>query len=191
MARYALWTTLLVLGATALGFVALSYLVLGPGAWQGFLASSGLARETLEQGLVGAAKMQSTFAAVRLLGGSVSFAYGAQLIVGIATATTLIALELKRPRAEATGPALATACLLASPFLLDYDLTILAIPLAWLSRQGVRTGFLPWEKLLLLAGFCLPLVSRALAQSLGIPIGPAVIAALFIVVVRRGLIARE
>lgn len=185
------WTVLAAAAVTALGFAALSYIVLGSGAWHGFLATSGLARETLEQGLVGAAKMQSSFAAVRLLGGGVSLAYATQLVVAVGVAAALVALELKRPRATAGGPALATACLLASPFLLDYDLTILAIPLAWLTREGVRTGFLPWEKLLLFAGFCLPLVSRALALGLGIPTAPVVIAALFAAVMRRGLAVRE
>ncbi|HXZ68031.1 MAG TPA: glycosyltransferase family 87 protein, partial [Alphaproteobacteria bacterium] len=177
-------------GVTALGFAAASYAVFGAGAWHGFLTTSALARKTLEQGLVSAAKMQSSFAAVRLLGGSVVLAYGVQLVVAIAIAAALIALELKRPRAEAAGPALATACLLASPFLLDYDLTILAIPLAWLAREGVRAGFLPWEKIILLIGFCLPLVSRSFALGLGVPLAPFVILLLFAAVMRRGLIAR-
>src|SRR6185312_14697841 len=45
-------------------------------AWAAFLADSGLARAALEQGLVGDAKMQSAFAAVRLLGGPLALAYG-------------------------------------------------------------------------------------------------------------------
>jgi hypothetical protein len=184
------WKAFAAAAATALGLVALSYLVLGAAAWQGFFAVSSLARATLEQGLVGAAKMQSSFAAVRLLGGGVPLAYGVQIAVAILAAVTLIVFEWKRPRAEASGPALAIACLLASPFLLDYDLTILAIPLAWLAREGVRTGFLPWEKLILLIGFCLPLISRLFALGLGVPIAPIVIAAVLATVIRRGLIAR-
>ena len=33
------------------------------------------------------------------------------------------------------------AALLASPFLLDYDLVILAAPLAWLASEAASTGF--------------------------------------------------
>ena len=80
-----------------------------------------------------------------------------------------------------------TAALLASPYLLDYDLVLLAIPLAWMAREGVRTGFRPWEKLALLAGFVLPVVSRTIASGLGLPLAPLVIGALFVLVLRRGL----
>ena len=38
------------------------------------------------------------------------------------------------------------AALLASPFLLDYDLTLLAIPLAWSVREALRAGFAPGER---------------------------------------------
>ena len=43
---------------------------------------------------------------------------------------------------------------LATPFVLDYDLCLLALPLAWLLRQGCRDGFQPWEKLGLAASGC-------------------------------------
>jgi hypothetical protein len=41
--------------------------------------------------------------------------------------------------------AMLTVCgtLLTTPFVLDYDLTSLAFPLAWLLAQGRRGGFLP------------------------------------------------
>ena len=77
------------------------------------------------------------------------------------------------------------AALLASPFLLDYDLVLLAVPLAWLAAQGLKTGFLPWEKLILAAGFLLPAVARALAGALAIPLSPLVCAAVFWLLLRR------
>jgi hypothetical protein len=76
--------------------------------------------------------------------------------------------------------------LLVSPFLLDYDLVILAAPLAWMLRQGLRTGFRDWEKLVLAAAFILPAVSRTLATQIHLPLAPFVLAALFALVLRRG-----
>lgn len=78
------------------------------------------------------------------------------------------------------------AAALASPFLLDYDLIILAIPLAWLLRAGARTGFLDGEKTTMAAAFALPLVSRMLATDARLPLAPFVMAAIFLVVLRRG-----
>jgi hypothetical protein len=58
-------------------------------------------------------------------------------------------------RTEAEAPAVVCAGLLMSPFVLDYDLALLAIPLIWLLREGQRSGFLPFEKALMaLASRC-------------------------------------
>ena len=77
--------------------------------------------------------------------------------------------------------------MLASPFLLDYDLTLIAIPLVWLLREGLRTGFLPFEKALLALAFVLPLISRSLAGAVGLPLAPLILAAIFALTMRRAL----
>jgi hypothetical protein len=77
------------------------------------------------------------------------------------------------------------AALLASPLLLDYDLTLLAIPLAWIAREGLRRGFAPGEKSVLALAYVLPLFSRILAGSLGLPVAPLTIAAVFYFLLKR------
>ena len=181
------WKTIAAAAATVLVLAGLSAAVFGLDAWRGFLAVSPLARAALEQHLVGDAKMQGTFAAVRLLHGGLGLAYAMQIIVTLAVCAGLILLQRRAFRSPAEGPAMAAAALLASPFLLDYDLLLLAIPLAWMAREGVRTGFRPWEKLSLAAAFVLPIISRSLAQTIGLPLAPLVIGALFVLVLRRGL----
>ena len=79
------------------------------------------------------------------------------------------------------------AGLLMSPFVLDYDLALLAIPLIWLLREGQRSGFLPFEKALMALAFALPLVSRVLAGALGLPLAPLTFAALLALILRRAL----
>jgi alpha-1,2-mannosyltransferase len=183
------WTVLVAAGSTALALAALSVAVFGVETWKAFFAAAPLARAALEQGLIGPEKMQSTFAAIQLIGGGPSTAYAVQLAASLAAGAILVRLHLTPLRPAAEGPAMVAAALLASPFLLDYDLVLLAIPLAWLAREGLRTGFLPWEKLVLAAGFVLPAVSRTIAASLAIPSAPLVIAAVFLMVVRRCLMA--
>jgi hypothetical protein len=181
------WRTFAAAAATVVGLVALSAAVLGLDAWRGFLAISPLARQSLEQELVGSEKMQSVFAAVRLLHGSVFAAYAAQALTAFAACALLVVLARIKVKPLTQGVALVCGALLATPFLLDYDLTLTAIPLAWLFNEGRRSGFLPWEKIVLLAAFVLPLVSRLAASSVGIPLGPPALAVLFLMVFRRGL----
>ena len=180
------WKTFAAAGAAVIALAAGSYGVFGLATWQGFLADSTLARSTLEQGLVGDAKMQSAFAAVRLWGGGVGLAYGVQAAVVVAVTGGLVWLHRRAPRGGGEGPAMIVAALLASPFLLDYDLVILAAPLAWMLREGVRKGFLSWEKTVLVAAFVLPAVSRMLAADAKLPFAPFVMAALFVMILRRG-----
>jgi hypothetical protein len=164
------WTTLAVAAATATAFSAASLAAFGAAAWQGFFADGRFARSALENNLVGDEKMQSVFAAVRLMHGPLALSWAAQL------AATLCAVG-----------AIVCAGLLASPFLLDYDLTLLAIALAWLFREALRTGFLPFEKALMALAFVLPLISRATAGAVGVPLAPLTIAALFALTRRRAL----
>jgi hypothetical protein len=178
------WKAMAAAAVTAGGLCLLSLLLFGLPSWQGFLQTSPLARAALEQNLVGYAKMQSAFAAARLLGAPISLAW---LIQGLAALGGVIAMwRVGRSRSSlALGAALACATLLATPFLLDYDLTLLAVPLAWLFTQAMDDGFRPWERLILLAGFVLPLLSRVLAMTLHVPVAPIVVTALLLCIVRR------
>jgi hypothetical protein len=171
--------------AAASSFCALSWLVLGTDAWSGFFAGGQTARAILEHGLVEPGKMVSTFAALQVMHGGVISGYVGQGLVAVGTASALAIVARRRdgrPDAHAALGAAATA--LMSPFFLDYDLTILAFPLAWLLGEGLRRGFLPWEKAVLVAAFMVPLTARGLALNLGVPVAPTILIALFATCVR-------
>ncbi|HEX4181715.1 MAG TPA: glycosyltransferase family 87 protein [Caulobacteraceae bacterium] len=179
------WKTVAAATLTVLAFAALSALAFGAETWRAFLAVSPLARAALEQDIVGPAKMTSAFAAVRLLHGGPALAYAAQAAFA-GLAAVIVALTARaRAGGLAEGAVLAAASLLASPFLLDYDLMILAVPMAWMVREAGRTGFLPWEKTVLFAAFVSPLVARMLAARFGLPLEPLVVLALLLAAARR------
>jgi alpha-1,2-mannosyltransferase len=181
------WTSLAVAAAAAAAFSLLSLAAFGAGAWDGFFADASFARSALENHLVGDEKMQSVFAGVRLMHGSLALAWGAQIATALCALAVHFWLERRAFRTTAEAPAVVCAGLLMSPFLLDYDLTLLAIPLVWLLGQGRRSGFLPFEKALMAFAYLLPLVSRAAAGAVGLPLAPLTIAAVFALTVRRAL----
>lgn len=181
------WRAFVSAGLTAAGLCLVSLIAFGPEAWRGFLDTTALARAALEQDLVGYARMQSAYACARLLGADGGLAWAVQ---GLAMAAAVAAVWMTRGASElARGATLAGATLIATPFLLDYDLTLLALPLAWLFREALRDGFRPWEKLALAAAFILPLAARPLALGAGLPVAPLVILALLVLVVRRATAA--
>ena len=179
------WRAFVAAGASALGLSLASALVLGTGSWTGFLAVSPLAQATLHAGLVEPYKMQSLFAAIRLMGGGLALAYTAQALLGLAVVAGLIVLRRADPRAQ--GAALVAGATLATPFMLDYDLTLAAVPMLWLKMEIDRTGAGPFEKLVLAAAFILPLVARPIGYYTHVGIAPLVMAALFALIVRRAL----
>lgn len=90
----------------------------------------------------------------------------------------------------ATGALALAATALASPYLFNYDLPFLILPLLWLVQQGLRHGFGPYEKLLLVALFLAPYATRAAALPLGINLMPLAAALLVWLVWRRGTLAK-
>ncbi|MDY6924232.1 MAG: glycosyltransferase family 87 protein [Pseudomonadota bacterium] len=181
------WRAFISAGATSAGLCLASLIAFGPEAWRGFFETAALARAALEHDLVGYARMQSAYAGARLLGADGGLAWA---VHGLAVAAAVAAVWMTRRASEpARGATLAAATLIATPFLLDYDLTLLAVPLAWLFREALRGGFRPWEKLALVAAFVAPLAARPLALGAGVPGTPLIVLALLILVVRRATAA--
>jgi len=154
--------------------------------WQAFIASTSLTRTiVLEQGSTGWERIQSVFSAVRMLGGGIGFAYAAQIVVAVAAVVGSIWAWRKDLPFELRAAILCLATTLITPYLLDYDLVLLALPIAWLVLDGRAHGFLPWEKTMLFALWLLPLVSRGAGSALHIPLGAPVLLLGFGIAIRR------
>ena len=164
---------------------ATSLAAFGAKTFAAFFAASYFARLTVEQGVVSWTKMASSFAAFRLLGASVTFAYAAQIVVAAAAVVMIVRVWRGSAAYETKAAALAAGTLLMSPFLLSYDLTLLGIPIVWLARQGMRRGFLPWEKLILTLAWLLPAVSEPIAGLTTLQIAPIVIGLILWQIARR------
>jgi hypothetical protein len=74
---------------------------------------------------------------------------------------------------------------LATPFVLDYDMVLTAFPLAYLFARGRAEGFADWERITITATFAAVALARPLAITVGVPIMPLLLIALFVLVWRR------
>lgn len=179
------WRAFVASGVTAVALALVSLAVFGLDAWKAFIASAPAAKAVLDDKMMDVEKLQSVFGAVRLLGGGANLAYLAQGAVALVVIGVLLVLARKSLTGEAIGALTATAAALTSPYFLDYDLALLAIPLAWATAQGVKHGFLPWEKSILVFAFALPAFSRVMAFAIGVPFAPLATGLLFWCIVRR------
>jgi alpha-1,2-mannosyltransferase len=180
------WTVIAAACVTIAALSAVTWFIFGAGVWQAFAGSAEFSRTVvLEAGGTGWEKIQSIFSAVRRLGGSVEIAYAAQAALMFALAASLVALWRSRAAYELKAAALAIACLLATPYVLDYDLMVVAIAIAFLARYGFANGFRDYEVSLLAVAWATPLIARGVMAATGVPLGLLVLVALYLIILRR------
>ena len=171
------WSTIGAAVATIAALLAVSFVTLGGGVWHAFADSMTFTQTVvLEQGSTGWEKIQSIFSAVRMWGASVHTAYAVQTALLLMLAATLAWLWQSDAAFELKASALATASLLATPYVLDYDLVVLAVAIAFFVRHGLNRGFRAFEISLLAAAWIVPLLSRGVAGVTGIPLGLCAVA---------------
>lgn len=180
------WRTLAGAALTVLALSLTVAAVLGTEVFKVFLAATPALRITmLDSGGPGWAKIQTVFAWVRLWGGSLELAYFIQSAVTLTLAGMLILLWRGPSRFAWKAAGLAVATIVAAPFSLDYDMTVLAVAIAFLVADGFEFGFARWEKTLLAALWLVPLVARIAALDADIPLGAIVVLTTFAFIVRR------
>lgn len=167
------WRAFVAAGASAVGLLLLSWLAFGTGtllaytgSWE---ASAAIMRVADADFLL---RMATPYAGVRLFAGE-----AAALAVAGAIALAMLALVVRSWRrfggdSLASGALMLAATALASPYLFNYDLPFLVLPVLWLVREGLRDGFRPWEKPLLVALWFAPYATRAAALPLGVNLMP-------------------
>ena len=91
--------------------------------------------------------------------------------MAVLVAATLAWLWHSDAAFELKAAALALGCLLATPYVLDYDLLVLAVAIGFFARHGLRHGFRDFEISMLAAAWIVPLLSRSIAGISYIPLG--------------------
>ncbi len=176
------WRALLAMAGTVALLALGSLAAFGAATWQAFFTHAVMARRTLTVGLVNNDGWASLYRAALQLGGTPAVAGALQAAMSLGVLAAMVLACRRRP-AAITG-VLPLAALAATPFLLVYDLTLLAIPMAWMLGEARQHGFLSWERIVLATAFVTPLLT-VLANHASLPICPAVLLALFVLVLRR------
>jgi alpha-1,2-mannosyltransferase len=186
------WRCFAIAGLTVLVLAGVATIAFGTEIWPAFLANMGVARQSWmepENPLYHQFWI-TVFGAVRLHGGSLALAYGAQTAVTLAAACLLAGvLLLRRPGAQsgrAQGAAIAACVPFCSPFMLEYDLMVLAVPMAWLIGEGLRGGFRRGEVVALCAAYFAPILFKVTLFDDAVKVGVIVaVTVLFAAVLRR------
>jgi hypothetical protein len=162
------WRTFVAASVVAVLLAVASWAAFGTESWMGFLHGlSATEQAFLSEGRAEWGKMQSVFAAVRYFGGGERLAWISQIVLIAALAAALIVLWRSRARYAVKAAALATGVVLATPYLFLYDVMVLAVAVAFLVRDGVRTGFRRYEWPLFACAFFLLFIFPAVGAPTG------------------------
>jgi hypothetical protein len=136
-------------------------------------------------------RMCSLYAPLRLYAGN-----GLAVAVAGAAALAAVGMAILSWRrfagdARASAAAMLAATALASPYLFNYDLPFLIVPILWLVEQGRRHGFRDYEKLVLVLLWLAPYATRAAALPLGVNLMPAASLAILAMVWTRASATRR
>ena len=180
------WRAFAAAALTVAALALLTTLAFGPPVWLAFLDSTYFTRVVvLEQGDTGWHKIQSIYSWVRMWGGSIALAYAVQGAAILAIGASLAWLWRSPASFALKAAALVIGVLLATPYSLDYDFVILAPAIAFFALDGLKRGFLAYEKSALALIWIMPLVARTLAQQVMIPLGVIAMILVFVLILRR------
>lgn len=154
--------------------------------WIDFARAAAFARSfVLEEGGIGYHKIISAFSQARLLGAPLALAYGAQAAVATGAAAMVALLWRSRASLELKGAGLILGALLATPYVVEYDLVLLAPAAALIVREAMREGFRDYEKLILVFAFLAPAMTRFTAKTALVSSGWLAILLLALIVAAR------
>jgi hypothetical protein len=140
------WTVFFSAAVTAVLMALASWLAYGTGSWQAFFHWMPMFSQAfLTEGKATWWKLQSLFSLVRYLGGTEQLAWAFQWVLTATVAVVLALMWRSRIPYSLKAAALAIGTLLTTPYLFMYDMMVLAIPVAFLVRIGLRSGFRPYE----------------------------------------------
>ncbi|HEX9471417.1 MAG TPA: glycosyltransferase family 87 protein, partial [Bradyrhizobium sp.] len=162
------WTVFVTAGCVAVAMAFASWLAFGTESWQAFFHWMPMFSQAfLTEGRAPWWKLQSIFALVRYFGGTEQLAWIVQWIMTGSVAAGLVLMWRSRISHSLKAAALAAGTLLTTPYLFMYDMMVLAVPVAFLVRIGLATGFRRYEVAALTCAFAL-IVSFTF---LGLPVG--------------------
>ena len=130
---------------------------------------------------------QSILAVARLWGLSLRTGYAIQAVAALSAVLALVWLWTGNHSYRLKAAALVVCGLLATPYLFDYDLTLLGVAIAWLAIEGSERGFLPFEKSALALAWLAPIADRNVAKHALIPMSPLlnIVLLVFIILAAR------
>ncbi len=175
------WRPLAAAAATALAYAALATWAFGLDLWHAFIQDGAVVRALLEKGLLPWAKMPTAFVFMRYFGVPEGLSYAMQFAVALLAVAIVARVWRRCGPSRLAGATLVAASLLVPPYLFDYELVLMAVPLAVLAGDMAERGPHRWERASLLLLYAAPGFMAGFAERTHLQIGfPLLVLALLL-----------
>jgi len=178
------WRAIAGAATSSLGLLLLAWLVFGTDTMLAYPRSWAISDYLLRTGSDAFFLRQSTIYAMVRVAVSEPAAVAAQAFASLAMAGVTWLAWARAGPVEGKLALLFAATPLATPYLFNYDLPFLVIPVCWLVRSIGLGDLAGWRKPALLALYFSPLATRAMALPMGINMMPLVSLAMVVLVWR-------
>lgn len=184
------WRALLAACTSAAVVIMVSIACYGIASWETFFGTLPLVQHYLATGTLPWSRMPTFFAQARLWGASVPLAYGVQALF-TAAAVGAVVWVWRKPLLPLAYVVLTAGIFLATPYSFEYDLAIVGLGIAWYGWEGIKNGWLPYEKTVLVLAWFMPLLNSPIAYLTGMQIVPVILFLLLVLVLRRRYVLSE
>jgi hypothetical protein len=190
------WRTFFTAVVVILFLMGLSVYILGVETLMVWLHNMSGGKEILELGTNAGGGhywpiMPTVFVFLRLMGLPLVVAYAGHGLAALGAITAMWKVWRHSQSWPLRGAVLIIATLIATPYLNIYDLTWLALPIAWITQLGLRDGWLKGEREVLVCAWLLPIPGFLIAWVAQIQLMPLILLALLWVILRRSEISTK
>lgn len=185
------WRSVAGAALSGLGFMGLATAVFGVGAWQAFFAGLPSVSADLSNGVIPWSKIPSAYVALSWLGAPRPLALALHGVIALCVAAVAL-IVWRRPVAlplKAGVAVLATLCV--TPYAFNYDLVMLAIPIAAVAEHGRRHRLPPGTLAALALAYVTPNAFLGIAKATHVQLMALALLVAFAAVARVALAPAE
>lgn len=179
------WRTVVTAAGTAVAATAAGVLTFGSDSIRLWLDGMRLVGAATDAGALPVHKFVTPYATFRLAGLPQAVALGLHVVVAVGVVVVVWRVWRRTTDLRVHGSALVLGTFLVTPYAADYDLALLAFPIAWLALLGVEGGWQRGDRNLLVLTWLLPALAAPIALATHVGVTPFLLAAVLWRVWRR------
>ena len=170
------WRTFASAAVTAVGFMGLSALAFGTDSLRSWIGGMGLVGDAIDDNALPVYKFVTPYTALRLLGLPEMLSLALHVAIAVAAAWVVWALWRRTDDIRVRGSSLVVGTFLVTPYAADYDLAVLAFPVAWSALIGLQHGWNRGDRNLLAATWMIPWMTAPIAALTHVGVVPILMA---------------